>query len=62
MDRKIVFFAFAASILLCDNAFVPRPYEEFQSNLADDLGNAMAERSVNSRNSSGMLSILKNEC
>ena len=69
MDRKIVYFALAMSILSCasrGNAFVPRleeefsrAYEELQSNFADKYGEAIAERSVNTRNSSGMLCILK---
>ena len=58
MELKIVFFVLAISILVCarhGNAFVPRPFKELLSNLADKYGEAMAGRNVNTRGSSGML-------
>ena len=54
MDRKIVFFVLASSILLCarrGNAFVPRPYEELLARLAEKYGEENVERNVNTRNS-----------
>ena len=63
MERKIGFFVLATSILLCarrGNAFVPRPYEELNSNLADEYGESMAERNVNTRGSSGVLNLFRN--
>ena len=65
MEWKVVFFVLAISFLSFarrGNAFVPRPYEDLQSNLADKYGDATAERSVNARNSSGIFYFLKNEC
>ena len=57
MEWKIVFLVFATSFLLCarrGNAFVPQPNQELLSNLADKYGEAMAERNVNTRGSSGI--------
>ena len=65
MTLKVVSFVLATTFLLFarrGNAFVPRSYEDHQSNLADKYGDAMAERSVNTRNSSGILYLLKKEC
>ena len=58
MEQKMVFIVLVTSILLCarrGNAFVPRPHEELQSNLADESGQAMAEQNLNTRGSSGMV-------
>ena len=63
MERKIGFFVLATSILLCarrGNAFVPQPYEELLSNLADKYGESMDERNLNTRGSSGMLNLFRN--
>ena len=64
MERKVVFFVFATSILAFARrgncAFVPRPYEELLSNLADKYGDEMAKRNVYTKDSSGMFYILKN--
>ena len=63
MERKIGFFVLATSILLCarrGNAFVPQPYEELLSNLADKYGESMDERNLNTRGSSGMLKLFSN--
>ena len=65
MEWKVVFFVFATSILAFarrGSAFVPRPYEELQSNLADKVEEEIAERNVNTRDSSGMLYLFKNCC
>ena len=65
MTLKVVSFVLATTFLLFarrGNAFVPRPYEDLQSNLADKYGDAMAERSMNARKSSGIFYLLKNEC
>ena len=54
MERKIVFFVLASSILLCarrGNAFVPQPYEELFARLAEKYGEENVERNVNTRNS-----------
>ena len=54
MERKIVYFVLAISILLCarrGNAFVPRPYEDLLARLAEKYGEENVERNVNTRNS-----------
>ena len=64
MEWKVFFFVLAISFLSFarrGNAFVPRPNENLQSNLADKYGDEMTERKVNARNSSGIFYILKNE-
>ena len=52
MERKMVFFLLATSILLCatrGHAMVPQPYEELLANLADKFGEVMVERNVETR-------------
>ena len=54
MERKIVYFVLATSILLCarrGNAFVPRPYEDLLARLAEKYGEENVERNVNTKNS-----------
>ena len=64
MERKIVFFVLASSILLCarrGNAFVPRPYEELLARIAEKYGEGNVERNVDTRNS-GAASFLEIIC
>ena len=52
IERKIVFFALATSIISSgrrSNAFVPRNYEKHLGNLADDDGKTLLEQRIKTR-------------
>ena len=54
MERKIVFFLLATSVLLCakrGHAMVPKPYEELFAMLEDKYEDEMVQGSVEARNS-----------
>ena len=54
MERKIVFFVLATSIVSSgrrSNAFVPRNYGRSLANLADEYGKILFEQNINTRDS-----------
>ena len=54
MERKIVFFILATSIVSSvrrSNAFVPRNYGKSLANLADKYGKILFEQNINTRGS-----------
>ena len=54
MERKIVFFLLATSVLLCakrGHALVPKPHEELFAKLADKYEDEMVLENVEARNS-----------
>ena len=54
MERKIVFFLLATSVLLCakrGHAMVPKPHEELLAKFANRYGDEMILGNVEARNS-----------